>query len=272
MLRLLPALARFFCFRIAPSVISFLFILLLASPPALAQSPLRISDHNAISWGQISGIIQKGKHWGLYADVQTRRMDFFGRPQQNAAKAAFNYKWDSAVTLRAGYGFTYTYNFSEHPPQANGREYPEHRIFEAIQITDAHMFVDKQFRLTLEHRWVGKYLDPAAPQPDHWPLTHRLRYQTRLSIPLKGYQISKKTPYITAWDEIFIGLGKNVGYNVFDQNRLAGGFGYVFDKGLKAELVALSQIVQLGRQQAGKSIFHYNTGALLNITWQVNVK
>ncbi|HEX8546552.1 MAG TPA: DUF2490 domain-containing protein, partial [Cytophagaceae bacterium] len=55
----------------------------------------------------------------------------------------------------------------------------------------------------------------------------RFRYQFRVQMPLNNAKIDKKTWYINTWDEIFIGVGRHVGYNrTFNQNRLVALLGY----------------------------------------------
>ena len=42
---------------------------------------------------------------------------------------------------------------------------------------------------------------------------NRLRMMTKIQYPLKGNTIKDKTPYISVYDELFIGFGKNVNKN-----------------------------------------------------------
>ena len=73
-----------------------------------------------------------------------------------------------------------------------------------------------------------------------------------------------KTPYIAAYDEIFIGFGKNVAANIFDQNRIGIVLGYRFNKLLRIEAGYLNQTVQFGRLVNGKHVFQYNNGIIIN--------
>ena len=85
----------------------------------------------------------------------------------------------------------------------------------------------------------------------------------RMQIPLKGKTIADKTPYVAMYDEIFLGFGKNVNENVFDQNRLGLLLGYRFSSNLRIEGGFLSQIVQLPREVGGRNVFQYNNGLIL---------
>ena len=66
------------------------------------------------------------------------------------------------------------------------------------------------------------------------------------------------------YDEIFIGFGKNVNENVFDQNRLGVLLGYRFSSKLRIEGGFLSQIVQLPREINNRNVFQYNNGLIVH--------
>ena len=64
-------------------------------------------------------------------------------------------------------------------------------------------------------------------------------------------------------DEIFIGWGKNIGANIFDQNRLAVLIGYKVNQNLKFEAGYLNQVLQQGKRINDKPVFQYNNGFML---------
>jgi hypothetical protein len=106
---------------------------------------------------------------------------------------------------------------------------------------------------------------------DEFPLSHRARYMVRLQIPLKGREIKDKTPYIAAYDEVFVGFGKNVNANVFDQNRIGILLGYRFTKNIRIEGGYLNQTLQLGRQINGQTIFQNNNGFIINSNFNIDL-
>jgi hypothetical protein len=85
----------------------------------------------------------------------------------------------------------------------------------------------------------------------------------RAQIPLRGREIADKTPYVAVYDEVFVGFGKNVNENVFDQNRLGLLIGYRFYPKVRIEGGFLSQIVQVGREVGGSNVFQYNNGMIV---------
>lgn len=116
----------------------------------------------------------------------------------------------------------------------------------------------------LEQRFVGRYSSINETTEDEFPLLNRIRYMIRVQVPLKGNEIKDKTPYLAFYDEIFIGFGKNVNMNVFDQNRIGLLLGYRFNKNIRIEGGYLNQTVQLGRQIEGKNVYQNNNGVILN--------
>jgi hypothetical protein len=80
----------------------------------------------------------------------------------------------------------------------------------------------------------------------------------RLDIPLG------EKWYTAFYNEIFIGFGRNVGENVFDQNRVSILIGYRANKNFRAEAGFLNQTVQLGREIEDKNVFQFNNGLIIN--------
>jgi hypothetical protein len=93
-----------------------------------------------------------------------------------------------------------------------------------------------------------------------WNYLNRIRLMHRIQWPLKSIH---KNLYLALSDEIFIGFGKNVGLNVFDQNRLFGLLGMNLNKSIQLEMGVLNQILQQGKAVNGKPVFQYNTGPVL---------
>jgi hypothetical protein len=75
---------------------------------------------------------------------------------------------------------------------------------------------------------------------------------------------------VAAYDEIFIGFGKNVNANIFDQNRIGVLFGYRFNKNIRIEAGYISQILQFGRLINGQNLFQNNSGIILNTNFNLD--
>jgi hypothetical protein len=130
--------------------------------------------------------------------------------------------------------------------------YPEFRI--TPQVTSIHTLGRVQFiqRFRYEFRFVGERkpasnnlsdfgkgynfaptnIEDQSAAKDWYGNNHlgRLRWQTRLQIPLNNSTVKDKTWYINTWDELFLSLGHHTKNNkILNQNRLVALLGYRFN-------------------------------------------
>jgi hypothetical protein len=144
-------------------------------------------------------------------------------------------------------------------------------LFQAATLADKTPSVDLSHRFMFEQRWIGRYSNPSLDREDEFKLSYRFRYMLRIQIPFKGKEIVDKTPFIVLYDEIFIGFGKNVNENIFDQNRIGVLIGYKFNQLLRIEAGYLSQIIQLGREINSSNVFQYNNGIIVNLYFNLDL-
>jgi Protein of unknown function (DUF2490) len=232
----------------------------------------RISDHNKIGWGGIFTTTKFNDHWSWHAEFQCRRVDGIATPQQNLFRTGINYQPNKKILFRLGYTNAETFPYGEYPLNSMGKKYSDNRIFEIVSISDKLNHFDLTHRFMLEQRFVGKYSSTSLTKEDEHIFVNRIRYMFRIQLPLQKKITLNHVPYVAMYDEIFIGFGKNVGENVFDQNRFGLLFGYKFNDLIKIEAGYLSQIVQLGREINNKNVFQYNGGLLLNTIWGFDLR
>ena len=244
------------------SIIASLF-LLLCSLVSSAQNT-RITDKNSIGWFNNFTTIKFSKKWSGHLEYQWRRENIVTDWQQSLFRTGVNYQVNNKLTLRLGYAWIETFPYGDIPLQAAGKRFPEHRAFQMATITDNVNRIEMSHRFMLEQRWVGRYTNMALNKPDDFLFLNRIRYMYRMQMPIGKKKIEDKTPYAAIYDEMFIGFGKNVNENVFDQNRLAILLGYRFNKKFRMEGGFLQQIVQLGREVNNRNVFQYNNGIILN--------
>ena len=231
----------------------------------------RITTKNNIGWYNYFGTIKLNNKWGIHTEYQWRRDNYITNWQQSLLRVGINYQLKPSILFRVGYGWIETYAYGEIPLNALGRNFTEHRLFQMAQLSQKEGIVDISHRFMLEQRFVGRYSNPSKTKEDEFPLLNRLRYMYRMQLPLKGKTIADKTPYVALYDEIFVGFGKNVNANVFDQNRLGVLLGYKFNNKLRVEGGYLNQIVQYGRRINNNNIFQYNNGIILNAYLNVDL-
>lgn len=250
---------------------TWILIILIVSSFKIEAQNNRINTYNNIGWYNYFGTFKLTSKIGLHSEYQWRRTDFINKWQQSLLRFGLNIHAKPNILFRVGYAWIETFDYGSMPIQASGKDFTEHRFYEMIQLTHKEMSIDFSHRIMLEQRLVGKYSNSNLTKEDEFPLLNRVRYMFRTQMPLKGANIKPRIPYIALYDEIFIGFGKQVNANVFDQNRIGLLLGYQFNKTLKIETGYLNQTLQLGRQINNKSIFQNNNGIILNIIFNLDI-
>ncbi len=240
---------------------SALFLVLISNP-FFGQN--RISNHNKIGWYAYNGTFKLDSKFSIHTEYQWRRNDYITTWQQSLLRLGINHQVNLNLQLRLGYAWAETFPYGEIPLNGMGKDFTEHRIYEMATVTDKVGKIDLSHRFMLEQRWVGRYSNANLTSEDEFPFMNRARYMIRLQMPLKGTSLVEKTPYVAVYDEVMIGFGKNVGENIFDQNRIGVLLGYKFNDLLRVEGGYLNQIVQLGREVEGKNVFQYNNGFIVS--------
>ncbi|MBK6564939.1 MAG: DUF2490 domain-containing protein [Saprospiraceae bacterium] len=251
--------------------IILIFTILFFTFGFMSAQNTRINHHNTIGWFNYFGTVKLSKKFGLHTEYQWRRDEIITDWQQSLLRIGLNYSLNPRVLFRVGYGWIETFPYGEYSINGLGRDFSEHRVFEMVQLSHKEGIIDFSHRFMLEQRFVGRYSSANETKEDEFPLLHRIRYMVRCQAPLKGKEIKDKTPYVAIYDEVFIGFGKNVNANVFDQNRIGIVFGYRFNKNVRIEGGYLNQTLQFGRQINGQNVFQYNNGIILNANFNFDV-
>jgi len=233
-------------------------LILLTCITLTAHAQNRISDHNSIGWYALFLSPKINDKFSGHLDYQWRRTDIINNWQQSLLRVGLNYKINSQVSAQLGYGWIKTFVYGDYSIIAVPKPFPEHRIYEQLQVVTPVGKTTLTHRLRLEQRWLGRFKSMDSKKADDWIFLNRFRYMPRLDVPIY------KKLYAAMYDEIFIGFGKQVGENVFDQNRFALLLGYKFNKTVRMEGGFFSQIVQLPREIDNKNVFQYNNGIVIN--------
>ncbi len=249
--------------KVRHSIFCISVVLCLFFNPTFGQNN-RLNTSNQIGWYTYFGTFKLSNKLGLHTEYQFRRNEVITDWQQSLLRLGLNYTIHPAVQVRVGYGWIETFPYGEFPLNGYGKQFTEHRIFQMAQLSQKVAKVDFSHRFMLEQRFVGKYSDAQAIKESEFPLLHRMRYMVRMQVPLKGNEIQDKTPYLAVYDEVFVGFGKNVNANVFDQNRIGVLIGYRFNKTFGLEGGYLNHNLQYGRLINGKNGFQQNNGLIVN--------
>ena len=220
----------------------------------------RVNDYNYLNWLQTFNTISINKKWSLHLEYQWRRSEGLKYWQQSLLRIGTNYKLHDNITVHFGYAWIETFPYGDYPIANNGT-FPEHRMYEQFsfrQPTNKFLFTH---RFRIEQRWLGRVKAGTDREIEDWSFLHRFRYQFRTQHPF--YTKGDKQLYGAAADEIFIGAGKDLGTNIFDQNRIFLLVGYKFNKRLSLEGGYFNQTLQQGRSVNDKTIMQRNNGWLL---------
>lgn len=244
--------------------------MLLAYSSSFAQNN-RTTINSTIGWYNTFATFKLNNKFGIHTEYQWRRENLITNWQQSLLRVGLNYQLNPRVLFRVGYVWVETFPYGEIPINGLGRDFTEHRVYQLAQLSHKEGIIEFLHRFMLEQRFVGRYSSAAVTTEDEFPLLHRGRYMARLNIPLQGSEIKDKTPYISPYDEIFIGFGENVNANIFDQNRIGILVGYRLNKSVRLEAGYINQTLQFGRQIAGKNIFQSNNGLIINANFNIDL-
>ncbi|MBC3787206.1 DUF2490 domain-containing protein [Spirosoma utsteinense] len=251
--------------------IALLTVLCLLAFSAFSQQN-RIIERNNVGWYTYNGDHKLAGRWQLHTEYQWRRIDFIRTWQQSLARLGLVYKLTDRVQASGGYTLFTTYPYGNYPSADAGVPTPEHRIYEDIQVSDKFGRLELNHRIRLEQRWLSQPSEDNPRRIADWEYQHRVRYQLSATYPLSGPTIDDGEFYLNAFDELFISFGRNVGANVFNQNRLSGGLGYQVTDKFKLELNYFSRIVQHAESEpvSNKPIFDIDTGVRLNVNYDLD--
>lgn len=249
----------------------YIIVLLSVISGSINAQNTRLSNYNTIGWYNYFGTFKVSQKFGIHTEYQFRRTEIITEWQQSLLRVGVNYQLNPKIQFRLGYAWIETFSYGEIPINGMGKDFTEHRLFQMATLTDKVSIVDLSHRFMLEQRWVGRYSNANFTNEDEFPLLNRFRYMFRLQIPLKGKETIDKTPYISIYDEIFIGFGDNVNENIFDQNRIGILLGYRFSSLVRIEAGYLNQTLQLGREVNNRNVFQRNNGVVVNVNFNIDL-
>jgi hypothetical protein len=139
------------------------------------------------------------------------------------------------VKFGGGYGFSYVYPDGS----SSGLHTPEHRIYQQVTLSHSAGRAALTHRYRFENRWFAQQETLSGRNNiTGWLKRQRARYQAKGTLPLGNTRT-----YAALFNEIFINLGANVQYNVFDQNRFGAGLGVRLSPTLRLETYYMNYAV-----------------------------
>lgn len=194
----------------------------------------RTQTNNTNAWLMYFGNHKVSDRWGLHAEVQWRRTDLFSGNQQLLLRTGVDFYARADIRFTFGYGFIETYPYGEF---AVPNAFPEHRIWQQLFVPQTLGKVKLSHRYRLEQRMIG---NASTGRFQNGRYENRIRYMAKMTVNVtKG----ERPVFAALYDEVFVNFGKDVAYNIFDQNRMYSALGYSISPTLKVEIGYLYQLV-----------------------------
>ena len=210
---------------------------LLAALPLSAQ---RQTSTNTNAWFVFNADAALNEKWAVLFDASARRSGTFDEPMANFVRGGLAYELTDHVRVAVGANWSRTYPYGELPA-----DYPvtERRIWQQAVLSHDIGRLDVSHRYRLEQRFRGRRNDPDVDRIDYWERSNRFRYQLKGTLPLSGDAIEPGEAYVSLANELFIAIGRNVQYNVFDQNRATLSLGYSLTRNWRTEVGFLEHVI-----------------------------
>lgn len=195
----------------------------------ISNAQNRQHDDNFNTWLVYSGNHKFSNKFGLHLEYQLRRSNFLINKQQHLPRVGIIYYLNNQIRFTLGYAFIQSQPYGSFAPTI---AFPEHRIWQQMQINNSYGIVDLQHRFRMEQRFIKlpTKIEEQLVLGD-FVYSNRTRYLLRATFNVfKNKSSNIKNVYFAAQNEIFINFGKNVKLNIFDQNRIYVGIGYKIPK------------------------------------------
>jgi hypothetical protein len=244
-----------------------LVALLFFSLCTYAQDNFRQTSHQSHSWLMFFGNHRLTDKWSLHTEYQWRRAEGIKDWQQSLARIGIDYRVKDNVIVSGGYGHIVTYPYGDFPVAAT---FIEHRAWEQLMLSHHSGRVIFQHRYRLEQRWLENMIKTPTQSytRDGFLYSNRFRYKFTLTIPLNKAKISQGSVFTVLYDEPFLSFGKNIKYNIFDQNRLYAAVGYQLNSHANIQAGYLNQIIL--KPAGNKQEMNHTLQAAL--TWNLDLR
>jgi len=218
-------------------MIRIIFAFVIYLPVQLYSQQRQIVEHTH-AWYNYFGNHRFTEKWGAHTELQLRRANWLPQTQQTLARIGIDYRLNDNLMITAGYSWIYTDRYGKLPAT---KAYQENRAWQQIHLIQQLARITLQHRYRLEQRWVESFSSDTAPAQIIY--SNRIRYRFQTLIPLNNQKIELNTWFVALNNEVWINFGKNIKYNIYDQNRAYAGIGYQLLKSGNVQLGYLHQAI-----------------------------
>lgn len=225
-----------------------IWALVTVSETVQAQTSKNIYSDDIV-WTQYLMRGQISANWYLHFDAGYRTREYVNKESQYFIRPGIIYYISPKVNIQAGYAYFNTNQFLNGYPEVMR---PEQRLYQRLTVIQQAGRFEIRHRYRLEERFIRNF--SKGELQSGYTQTFRIGYQIYITCPFNHMKIKERTFYGIMYNELFVSFGKKV-VNVFDQNRLAAGFGYQFTKGFSTTV--FYQYIY-GQQGTGTQLYAYN--------------
>ena len=196
-------------------------------------------DSDLGNWMIFFGNKKIDSKWNWHHELQYRNYNAIGDLEQLLIRTGIGYNLsENNNNILLGYGYILSQNYIADTDDK--LDVNEHRIYQQFITKQRFGRVNIQHRYRFEQRFVE----------DDFRL--RFRYFLAVNVPLNQTEMTDKTWYGSAYNEIFL----NTEDNVFDRNRLYVGLGYKLNSTVRFELGYMNQFLpDFNRDQINMVVF-----------------
>jgi hypothetical protein len=194
----------------------------------------RAHVHQANIWLAYTAQVKLSPQWGLHLETQWRRSHWGIGPQQALFRGGLLYQKLPNVQWAVGYIVLRNDPYGAFPAKG---PFPEQRIWQQMQLKTTVNKCDTWLRLRSEQRWAYQpILSGNTYVPGKAVYSNRMRIMNKWNYTLRQQEQARHVFYISAFDELILSFGKNVLYNLLDQNRIGMALGYKLSAHTQVEL------------------------------------
>lgn len=196
---------------------------------SIAVSDSKIETHDPGFWLGYYTKFRFGKRLFYYGEYHLRLRNGFNDISKVYLRYGATYLLTKKVELT--FGIATPIGFTKEPDDPmNDFAVPEFRFWQQALFVMPVLTAKTYHQLRIEQRWKRKF---AKGSP--WQLTYRWRYKFSIYIPLNHHHLQPKTWFFSFYDEMFLQSGKSITYNIFEDNRMFVGLGYLIRNGVQVQ-------------------------------------
>ena len=193
-------------------------------PYLISAQTKQVQTANQI-WIAYNNTSRVSEKWGIWADYQVKTKDaFFNNTDLVEKTIGVIYYHNEIIKLTSA--FT---QVDAHPADGKLMIVPEYRPWQMIQWQARTGSIKWSSWIRLEERFKTQVLNNTT-LGGSYDFNYRLRYNVFSQLPITKRKYEKGAIALVASNELYLNFGGNIVYNVFDQNRLFGGFFFYTSK------------------------------------------